>query len=67
MVEGKDKLKSGLDLLILQEDLFIVTPDKTENKTGSQTVKWEESAMWKEEFVPINICFGSSGETLRTF
>lgn len=35
MVERKDKPKNRLDLLILQ-DLFIVTLDKMENKTGSQ-------------------------------
>lgn len=38
MVEGKDKLKSGLDLLILQEDLFIVTPDKLKIKQGAKQV-----------------------------
>lgn len=38
MVEGKDKLKSGLDLLILQEDLFIVTPGKWKMKQGARQV-----------------------------
>lgn len=57
MVEGKDKLKSGLDLLILQEDLFIVTPDKMENKTGSQAgLYWKLSQRRRECNVKGRIC-----------
>lgn len=69
MVEGKDKQESGLEL-ILQEDSLIVNPGKWKRESETTFVleikPKEKRIMQGRGFVPINLSWGSSEETLST-